>query len=89
MPLVLGTRVYQNVSNKSCKFVKIKWLDLCGFSPRNTVNYTILSSLNMLNVEDRVNHVLNIFHDISPSYLKEILSSEVQTQEDRTDPVQI
>ena len=38
---------------------------MCGFSPRHTVNYTILSSLNMLNVEDRVkqlrlNHVFNI-----------------------------
>ena len=59
----------QICQNKMVRFI-------CGFSPRHTVNYTILSSLNMLNVEDRVkqlrlNHVFNIFHDISPTYLKE------------------
>ena len=59
----------QICQNKMVRFI-------CGFSPRHTVNYTILSSLNMFNVEDRVkqlrlNHVFNIFHDISPTYLKE------------------
>ena len=49
-----------------------------------SVNYSLYTSLNLLNVEDRVkqlalNHVCNIFHDIAPSYLCEkfVLRSEV------------
>ena len=49
---------------------------MCGFSPRQSVNYTVLNSLNMLNVEDRVkqlrlNHVFNIFNENAPSYLRD------------------
>ena len=67
---------------------------ICGFSSRHSVDYTILSSMNMLNVEDRVkqlrlNHVFNIFHDTAPSYVGTTLSLEEQIQEDRPDPVQI
>ena len=49
---------------------------MCGFSPRQSVNYNELNSLNMLNVEDRVkqlrlNHVFNIFNENAPSYLRD------------------
>ena len=45
-----------------------------GFSSTQNVDYTILSSVNMLNVEDqvkqlRLNHVFNIFHKTAKSYL--------------------
>lgn len=40
----------------------------------HTVNYQVLSSLDMLNVDDRVrqlrlNHIYNIYHGSAPSYL--------------------
>ena len=59
----------QICQNKMVRFI-------CGFSSRHSVDYTILSSMNMLNVEDRVkqlrlNHVFNIFHDTAPSYLRD------------------
>ena len=58
----------QICQNKMVRFI-------CGYSPRQSVNYTVLSSLNMLCVEDRVkqlrlNHVFNIYHNKAPSYLK-------------------
>ena len=58
----------QICQNKMVRFI-------CGFSPRQSVNYSVLSSLNMLCVEDRVkqlrlNHVFNIYHNTAPSYLK-------------------
>ena len=57
----------QICQNKMVRFI-------CGFSPRQSVNYSVLSSLNMLCVEDRVkqlrlNHVFNIYHNTAPSYL--------------------
>ena len=59
----------QICQNKMVRFI-------CGFSSRHSVDYTLLSSMNMLNVEDRVkqlrlNHVFNIFHDTAPSYLRD------------------
>ena len=58
----------QICQNKMVRFI-------CGFSPRQSVNYSVFSSLNMLCVEDRVkqlrlNHVFNIYHNTAPSYLK-------------------
>ena len=42
----------------------------------HSINYTVLSGLNLLNVEDRVaqlrlNHVFNIYQGKAPSYLSE------------------
>ena len=59
----------QVCQNKMVRFI-------LNFSPRQTVNYSVLNSLNMLSVEDRVkqlklNHVFNIFHQKAPSYLQE------------------
>ena len=53
----------QICQNKVVRFI-------CGFSPRQSVNYSVLSSLNMLCVEDRVKQLrLNMFL-IYPSYFK-------------------
>ena len=56
-----------------------------------SVNYSVLSSLNLLNVEDRVkqlrlNHVFNIFHAKAPSYLCEkfVLRSNVSVHRTRS-----
>ena len=43
-------------------------------SPMQTVNYNVLISLDLLNIDDRVrqlclNHVFNIYHGKAPSYL--------------------
>ena len=39
-----------------------------------SINYSVLSKINMLNIEDRtkqlrLNHVFNIYHDYAPQYL--------------------
>ena len=59
----------QICQNKMVRFI----LD---YSPRQSVNYDVLSSLNMLSVEDRVkqlrlNHVFNIFHQKAPTYMQD------------------
>lgn len=57
--------------NKSCKCVKVKYpetrvvLDPC---PLDYVNYNVLTSLDLLNIENRVNqqqlnHAFNIFNE--------------------------
>ena len=57
----------------------------------HSINYSALSGLNLLNVEDRVtqlrlNHVLNIYNGKAQSYLCEqiILRSEVSTRHTRS-----
>ena len=59
--------------------------------PMHSINYNVLSGLNLLNVEDRVeqlrlNHVFNIYHGKAPSYLCEQFSlrSEVSTRHTRS-----
>ena len=59
----------QICQNKMVRFI----LD---YSPRQSVNYDVLSSINMLSVEDRVkqlrlNHVFNIFHQKAPTYMQD------------------
>ena len=59
----------QVCQNKMVRFI----LDM---SPRDSINYNVLSSIQIWNIEDRVkqlrlNHVYNIFNDRAPSYLWE------------------
>ena len=59
----------QICQNKMVRFI----LD---YFPRQSVNYDVLSSINMLSVEDRVkqlrlNHVFNIFHQKAPTYMQD------------------
>ena len=60
-------------------------------SPRDSINYNVLSSIQILNIEDRVkqlrlNHVYNIFNDRAPSYLREnfVLKSIASTRHTRS-----
>ena len=55
------------------------------------INYSVLSKINMLNVEDRakqlrLNHVFNIYHDYAPQYLHQnfikVSDSQVTTLEE-------
>lgn len=59
----------QVAQNKVVRFI-------LNLQPMTSINYNILSEINMLKVEDRVkqlrlNHVFNIFHNLSPQYLKQ------------------
>ena len=70
--------------NKMVRFI----LDM---SPRESINYNDLSSIQVLNIEDRVkqlrlNHVYNICNDRAPSYLREnfVLKSNVSTRHTRS-----
>ena len=74
----------QVCQNKVVRFI----LDL---PPMHSVNYSVLSGLNLLSVEDRVarlrlNHVFNIYHGKAPSYLCEhfLLRSEVSSRSTRS-----
>ena len=74
----------QVCQNKMVRFI----LDM---SPRESINYNVLSSIQFLNIEDRVkqlrlNHVYNIFNDRAPSYLREnfVLKSNVSTRHTRS-----
>ena len=60
-------------------------------SPRESINYNVLSSIKFFNIEDRVkqlrlNRVYNIFNDRPPSYLREnfVLMSNVSTRHTRS-----
>ena len=59
--------------------------------PMHSINYSVLSGLNLLNVEDRVaqlrlNHVFNIYQGTAPSYLSEhfLLRSETSSRNTRS-----
>ena len=74
----------QVCQNKVVRFI-------LNLPPMYSVNYSVLASLNLLNVEDRVkqlalNHVFNIFHGNAPSYLCEkfVLRSEVSIHRTRS-----
>ena len=74
----------QVCQNKMVRFI----LDM---SPRESINYNVLSSIQFLNIEDRVkqlrlNHVYNIFNDRAPSNLREnfVLKSNVSTRHTRS-----
>ena len=74
----------QVCQNKMVRFI----LDM---SPRDSINYNVLSSIQILNIEDRVkqlrlNHVYNIFNDRAPSYLREnfVLKSIASTRHTRS-----
>ena len=74
----------QVCQNKVVRFI-------LNLPPMYSVNYSVLSSLNLLNVEDRVkqlrlNHVFNIFHAKAPSYLcdKFVLRSNVSVHRTRS-----
>ena len=63
---------------------------ILNLSPLHSITYKVLSSLDMLNVEDRVrqlrlNHVYNIYHGRAPPYLEEnfILRSAVSSKNTR------
>jgi hypothetical protein len=63
---------------------------ILNLSPLHSINYNVLSSLDLLNIEDRVkqlrlNHVYNIYHGNAPSYLSEkfILRSAVSSRNTR------
>ena len=73
-----------HVCNKMVRFI----LDM---SPRDSINYNVLSSIQILNIEDRVkqlrlNHVYNIFNYRAPSYLREnfVLKSIASTRHTRS-----
>ena len=74
----------QVCQNKVVRFI-------LNLPPMYSVNHSVLASLNLLNVEDRVkqlalNHVFNIFHGNAPSYLCEkfVLRSEVSIHRTRS-----
>ena len=86
--LVLWTHIYivktklQMCQNKVVRFI----LDL---PPMHSINYTFLSGLNLLNVEDRVAQLrlcffFNIYQGKAPSYLKEHLLLRSKTSSRNT-----
>ena len=69
LDLQMIAKKLQVCQNKVVRFI----LDL---PPMHSINYSVLSGLNLLNVEDRVtqlrlNHVFNIYQGKAPSYLSE------------------
>ena len=57
----------QVTQNKVVRFI-------LNLQPMTSINYSVLSKINMLNVEDRAKqlrlyHVFNIYHDYAPQYL--------------------
>ena len=64
---------------------------ILDLSPMDSINYSVLQSIDFLNVEDRVkqlrlNHVFDIFKDRAPSYLREnfILKTSISTRHTRS-----